>query len=771
MHQRDRITWLVTIAALVVAVFAIGGAHRLSVVALGLLSAGAAALQITSQRRLSRRSPLMLLLAVAVGLTALQLVPLPAALVELLHPEAYELIADGSRLAGSGEPVFLPLSLDPAGTLFELVKLCSYLALAYVLLRMSASERGRIRVFTAVAAVIGVAAAIGLIHKLLEANTLYGLYRPRYAYAEFLGPLLNRNHFASLLAVGTLVSAGLALRARVPMAHRMAWAAVGLLCLVESLLIQSRGAAVGLALGLGVSGGLLLLQRWFQDSTRKSRRPELAKVTIPATIVVLCCLTMVVYFSAGGVGEQLTETRGAELAEPRSKFMAWRSASQLLEDSPWIGVGRGAFESAFTRVHPSSGLVTFSHLENEYLQTAVDWGVPGALAMAFILAWTGLIAVRRWNSGALAAAGLGVMVTVAAHSVVDFGLELPGLAVPILFVLATLTHVPVVEIAPGRSRRTRLLRGGAVALAGAASLLLLTPLGRTLHEDHNRLREQDVMSADLAREAMDRHPVDYLATAYVAAALFEAGDIEARRLLNHALILHPTHPELHRLAARMLLRSGRPGQALVEYHLAIRATRNPVDLIRELVRRFPAPDQAVKALPVDHPHPRRIARILVDEKRPDVALPYLKRVVHDNPKDLLTFKLLGEIAPGLKDHEAVELAARRLAELEPTQDNLLSLARILHVREKQADAEKAVKRALEKRGSAGVLLEANVLLADIYIAAKNWTAARQHLTSLREQPDIYLQIRSELHRRMAIVEDGLGNPRQAEWERERARGP
>jgi O-antigen ligase/tetratricopeptide (TPR) repeat protein len=771
MRQRDRNTWLVTIAALAVAVFAIGGAHRFSVVALGLLSAAALALQITSQRQLGRPSPLLVLLAAAAGLTLVQLVPLPAMVMELLYPAAHDLIADGSVLAGSGEPVLLPLSLDPPGTLFELVKLCSYLALAYVAVRMAVSERGRIRILTAVGLVIGAAAAIGLLNKLLEARTLYGVYQPRYAYAEFLGPLLNRNHFASLLAAGTLVSAGLALRERVPMAHRLAWAAVAVLCLVESLLIQSRGAAIGLALGLGVFGGLLLLQRWLRvESSRRNRRPELAKVTFPAAILVLCGLTLVIFFSAGGVSEQLTATRASEVTEPHSKFMAWKSAGLLIEESPWIGVGRGAFESAFTRVHPSSGFLTFSHLENEYLQGAVDWGLPGALLLALVVAWIALVLVRRWNGGALAAAGIGVLVTVAAHSVVDFGLELPGLAVPILLVAATLTHVPVVE-APQRLARARLLRGGAVAGLVVVTALCASPLGRTLHEDHNLLREEESPSLETARAAMDRHPVDYLAAAHVAARLFETGNVEGRNLLNHALLLHPTHPELHRMAANMLVRSGHRRQALVEYHLAIAATRNPVELVRELVRRFPSPADAVRGLPVHHLHQRRIARILVEEGRPDVALPYLELVVAAYPDDALTFRQLADVAVMQKDGDAQELAARRLAQLDTSQENLVALARLLHGREKLADAEQAARRALQKRGHISAVLEGNLLLADIYIGAKNWAQARKHLTEMREQSEVYLLARREIHRRLAVVEDALGNPAQAEWERQRARGP
>lgn len=773
MRQRDRNTWIVTVLALVTSVFVIGGVHRWAVVALAALSAAALGLQVTSQRRLARWSPLLLLLALAAALTLLQLIPLPSAVMAILDPTAYELIVDGERLAGGDEPAFMALSVDPPGTLFELVKLLSYLALAYVGLRMAASEKGRVRIFTAVAAVIGVAAGIGLVNKLLEASTLYGLYEPRYAAAEFLGPLLNRNHFASLLAVGTLVAGGLALRARVPTAHRMAWAAVALLCLVESLLIQSRGAAIGMALGLGVFGGVLLLQRWFQERQQhQNRRPDLAKVTVPATIVVLCTLTMVVYFSAGGVGEQLSDTTTAELSEPRSKFMAWRSATQLLQESPWVGVGRGAFEPAFTRVHPGSGYFTYSHLENEYLQAVVDWGIPGGLAIAILMAWTVLFAIRQWNSGALAAAGLGVIVAVGAHSVVDFGIELPGLAVPLILVIATLTHVPVVDMSSARRERVRLRRGGAVAGIAVVTLMLASPCGRTLHEDHNRLREEEAaLTLELGREAMARHPVDYLSVASVGAALARNGDKKAMPLLNHAMTLHPTHPELHGLAARILLRSGNRSQALVEYQLAILSTVNPVEAIRELITRFPKPDEAIRALPVNHLHPRRIARILVEENRSDIALPYLRRVVEKDPDDIGSLKLLADIAERLKDPEAAELAASRLAVLEHNQEAYLAYARILHDRKKWPEAEKYARRALEKRGPTALLIDANLLLADIFIGAKNWTAAREHLGKIREQADLYILARRDIHRRLATVEEALGNVRQAEWERQRARAP
>jgi O-antigen ligase/tetratricopeptide (TPR) repeat protein len=772
MRQRDRITWWITIATVVIAVMAIGGALRWAVIAFAIACAAGLAMQVTSQRRLAGRPPLLLLLGVAVALTAVQLIPFPAALLELLNPTAYELRVDGAVMAGGDAPAFMALSLDPAGTLFELVKLAAYTALAYVALRLAATERGRTRLVMLVAGVIGAAAAIGMINMLVEANTLFGLYRPRHAGREFLGPLLNRNHFASLLAVGAILGGGLALRPRLPTQERLLWVVIAVLCLVESLLIQSRGAAVGLALGLGVFGGLLLLQRWFQDPERKTRRPDLKKVTLPATTVVLCCLTLVVFFSAGGVSDELSRTSTAELSEPLSKFVAWRSGAELLRESPWIGVGRGGFESAFTRVHEGSGFLTYSHLENEYLQAAVDWGIPGALAVAFVLGWTALIAVRRWNGGPLAAAGLGALVTVAAQSMVDFAVELPGLAVPMVIVLATLTYVPLVEAGRTRTARARIVRSASLAGLAAIVLLLITPLGRTLHEDHIQLSEQKgPLSIELGRAAMDRHPVDYLATAYVAAALFAENDVSGKHLLNHALTLHPTHPDLHRLAGRLLLRSGNPRQALVEYRLAIAANVNPVSVLRELIQRFPQADQAIQALPIDHPAPRRVARVLADEERSDLAVRYLTRVITEKPAEVDTLKLMAEIAGQRKDHAASELANRRLAELQHSQDAYLALARALHEQKKYDEAAKSAQRAIDKRGPISAEVEANLLLADIYIGAAKWPAARTHLIKLIEDPDIYIPARRDIHRRLATVEDALGNKREADVQRARARGP
>src|SRR5262249_7022186 len=161
---------------------------------------------------------------------------------------------------------------------------------------------------------------------------------------------------------------------------------------------------------------------------------------------------------------------------------------QLVRESPWIGVGRGAFEPAFTRVHQESAFGTFSHLENEYLQAVVDWGIPGAAALALVTALLALVAARRRRQGPPAATPLGALTAVAAQSAVDFGVELPGLLIPCVAVAATLAYVPLREVSPARSRRAMVVRGALMAAIVAGVVLVVAPSGATVSEDHDALR-------------------------------------------------------------------------------------------------------------------------------------------------------------------------------------------------------------------------------------------------------------------------------------------
>jgi O-antigen ligase len=765
LRSRDRRGLAAVAAAVAVSVFAVGGAPRWALCAVAGLSVVALATAASSRRSLASVSPLLVLLGVSLGLTMVQLVPFPAFVLEALNPAGYELVAGGAELLGDS-PTFLPLSLDPPNTLFEALELATLLALAYVCLRIATSERGRAGLLAIVAIAAAGAALVALGGKLVGAESLYGIYRPALV-PQFLGPLVNPNHLACLLAMGALVSAGLVLRTRQSVAQRAAWGAAGLLSLVVCLLTESRGAAVGLALGAAVFIAALLVQRRPREATQK--RVHMLRATIPIAVVMICGLSLVVFFSAGGVGDQLAATKAAEIDAPLGKVVAWRSAARLVEESPWVGVGRGAFEPAFTRLHPASAAFTYSHLENEYLQAVVDWGLPGALLIALALAWLMIVAAQRLREGPLAAGALGALAVVAAQSAVDFGLALPGVALPVLAIASTLTYPALRDQVPARHARLvalRLAGGAAVALL---AVVVATPVGRTLRDDQQLLLATGRADLTTARALMARHPLDYLAVGRAADALAARRDPAALQYLNRALVLHPTHPDLHRLAARLLYRAGHRSQALLEYATAIAPAPNPVELIAEVIRAFPDPDDAVRALPPDHANPRRVIKILEAGGHEAVAQRYVVRVLERGQPSVGTLEFLAMYSFRGSDRLGAELAARRWLDATASIEAAVILARILIARSAHAEAEQALLGALAARPGAAGQDPARMLLAEISMATRDWPRARERLHELRASPSINRTLRRKIHVHLTTVEQALGNNEQAELERERER--
>ncbi|MGN6108725.1 MAG: O-antigen ligase family protein, partial [Kofleriaceae bacterium] len=471
MRRRDSISLICAAIGLGFTVLAVGGALRWTAAVSAILVGVALVPFVLSRRGLIGTSPLVVALGAAAALTAVQLIPLPAGLIEALDPSGSALRDDGARIAGVAP--WQALTLDAPGTLRALAFFLTLLGVAVLAIRFASSERGRLNCLGAVAAVCGATALIVGIHRIFGATSLYGVYVPNQATPPVLGPLLNPNHLGGLMALGAVVSTGLVIYARQSMAARAIWGLSALGCLGVASLTLSRGAILGLATGLGVTLGIVVAQRLAPTEQSRSSRRRFLINTLPIGTVAVCVLVVIVYTSAGSAAEQLANTSLQEIREPKSKYAAWRSSVALIEESPWVGVGRGAFEPAFTRVHPASAFVTFSHLENEYIQAVVEWGVPGALLLAALLGWLAIVAIRKWRDGPLAAAALGGVTTAIVQSNVDFGIELLGLAVPVTIVAATLATVPVKPLSPRVLLRARLFRLAHLGGLAAAALVLL----------------------------------------------------------------------------------------------------------------------------------------------------------------------------------------------------------------------------------------------------------------------------------------------------------
>ncbi len=750
MRSRDRLCVVFGAGALLASTLLIGGVFRWTqALVAGLLSL-AVATQISSRRKLEGVSPIIALLGLAIALTLVQLIPLPAVIVAALDPVNAGLRADGAALVGASP--WSCLSMDSANTLRGLCFLLILLGVALVTLRLASSQRGRYLLLGGVALCCGLVAVVTAGHSILNASQIYGIYDVPLE-EPVLGPFVNPNHLGCLMALGATISIGLAFYENQRPGWRAAWVVTCAACTSITLLSESRGAAVSLAIGIVVTGALLVSRR-LGDVAREGRRKTLSTGYLPTVIVLTLGFALAVYSSAGGVAEQLGRTNLGELEHKTSKFAAWQSVPELVDEAPWIGVGRGAVEPVFTHVFPSTAYATFGHVENEYIEAVAEFGVPGALLLAVVFGWMILTALRKWRDGPLAAAALGGLAGVMFQSSVDFGVELLGVAVPVTVVACTLQVVPLRETS--RLARLRVARIAlAVALVGSA-LLLLSRATTTLDEDHDALMAGEYPSIDRLAEVVQRHPLDYFAFGTAGQQLVTAHDPRAGTFLNHALRLHPFQPGLHRMVARLLIGIGAKSQAALEYSLAMNGAPTHL-LLKEIIAMLPDAEAAAQAIPIDYPAPASILGSLTELERVDIAEQWLVRRLLDRPsQDLELLDSLYDLAFDRKDYAVALRAAEARLAAANTPTSKLDIARVHFAQHAYAAVYTDLADVETWRGRLDERGDAWLLVCDSYRDERRWDDALHCLHRLDASGSLATR-RDEIVRRESAVSDRRTN--------------
>ncbi|HEU4729216.1 MAG TPA: hypothetical protein VFT22_15035, partial [Kofleriaceae bacterium] len=258
---------------------------------------------------------------------------------------------------------------------------------------------------------------------------------------------------------------------------------------------------------------------------------------------------------------------------------------------------------------------------------------------------------------------------------------------------------------------------------------------------------------EVVREVIERHPLDYLAFGQAAALMVRTGDPDAPRLLNHALRLHPSHPGLHRLAARMLIASGRRSQGALEYALAVRGTIAPKNLIVEIVALLPEVELAALAIPADAINPQQVLRALAELGRDNIAERWLQRVVLRPQHDLTAFDELYGLAMRLHDLPGAEQAARRRLAASHTHRSRLMLARVLFRREAFDQVLKDLADVPGWQGRTDEQAEAWLLVCDTHIEKRAWDPALECLHRLDGSGILTEARRGDIVKRLAIVDE------------------
>lgn len=590
---------------------ALGGVHRPTIVAAALLSTVCLFL-VWLHRRATYRGlrvpPFAVVLLAVAGYTALQAVPLPLAVLRVLAPASAELL--GVSLAGAGGVgAFHALSLDPGATMLEVLKIgaCAIALTAAHNYCYRRSRRDRLLLALVVGGVL--VTLLGFLGAVAAPGRPLMLYEPEAGRAAGLitTSFVNSNHGSAFLTIATLCAAGLAVAAR-DLQRRVLLALGAVLLGAGVFMTLSRGGILALGLGLGVLAALLLFR-----PVPPGERRSLSSAAVPGILGLILALSAWLAFEA--IVAEFRQIR-PELDTNLGKIGLWPSGLSMVLQNPWVGVGRGAFLTAFPRYLGGElpRTATYSHLEMQYLHLPAELGLPVALAMLLASGIALVLWFRRSPRDPASTAIAAALAALAGHALVDFNLETLGVALPAALLLGLLSasartrleeeagEVKQDEAAPDeeggaqprdrgeegsrRRVRSRAKRGrGRVhtrrALAAALGLACLAfwlalAAPPSANDDLAAIgalvrdRAPRPQALEAIRAAIRRHPADPMPH-LAAGRLLAASETPAVALppLNRATYLFPASPEIHQETAEVLRRLRRRGQALLEYRLAL----------------------------------------------------------------------------------------------------------------------------------------------------------------------------------------------------------
>ncbi len=387
---------------------------------------------------------LLWLLMAALGIVALQLVPLPGSLWPSLGGR--EELAEGYRVLGLAVPA-RPLSLTPnhaGGTLLTLVPAMAVFC-AIVSLK---AYRPSWLVFALLAGTFG-GIALGTL-QVSSADPLsssWYLYR-QSSFGFATGFFANGNHMAILLVICFPFLAALAASARGANAQRysaaLAIAGGAALVLVVGIALNRSLAGYGLAVPALVASALVIIPR--MGVLRRA-------IAISAGVMLA---GMVAALAMSPLGERELGTS----TSVHSRAVINSTTAEAARDFLPFGSGVGSFRGVYQLYenHDSVTRIRVNHAHNDYLELALELGLPGVVLIVTFLAWWAIAAWRAWrfpDAGPYARAASIASAALLAHSLVEYPLRTAALSAVFAMCLALLVERGVRKAERADLRPTR----------------------------------------------------------------------------------------------------------------------------------------------------------------------------------------------------------------------------------------------------------------------------------------------------------------------------
>jgi tetratricopeptide (TPR) repeat protein len=400
------------------------------------------------------KCPVALCLAALLLLGVWQLVPLPprllgwlspgtARLYGQLLPHQAEILPYGETGDGVLNPAVLPISLNPGQTRQELSRLLAVLLL-FGVVRYNIASPASLRRLSVAALVNGSLLSWFALFQSFSSPDRHTIYWKIPYSGTVFGPFGCCNHFAFYvnlcigLGFGLLLSSGHGGRGRYPenrdLGFPTPWNLLGspkALWVSAALAFMFTGVACSLSRG-GLVSLLATLSVFLAFGFLRSRR---LSVWTAGLVSLVLALGMLAWLGLARVHDRLaTVWEGKAFRE--SRLPIWSRLWPLAVEFPVWGTGYGTipYVEPLHRYDLATGDEICGHAENEYLEALVEGGTVrlalGLLAIGLVYR-CGVRAVARpgiRGQVGLVFGALFAFTTLVIHSLVDFGLHIPAIA-------------------------------------------------------------------------------------------------------------------------------------------------------------------------------------------------------------------------------------------------------------------------------------------------------------------------------------------------------
>jgi O-antigen ligase len=328
----------------------------------------------------------------------------------------------------------MSLSMDAEATRWaSLTFLC--LIGAFLIAANFLATRERINFLAWFFLTYGLALAIFSLIQHLTWNGKFYWVRPNLSEVRPFGPFVNHSNFAGYMELLIPFPVALILTGAVR-------AEAKLLCTFSAIVMGSAIVASlsrGGMISLGAGMAFLAIAGTKKKLSRANRK-------VPALLVVLA-VVLAIGASSLWIGADSVVNRIAKTAnEPDSRIWVWRDTLSMIRANPILGVGFGAYETAFSIYTKSNGSLRVPQAHNDYLQVVADCGMlGGAIAIWFlILLWrafrASLMSSDPMPASAALASGAGIF-SILVHSLFDFNLQIPSTALLFLVLTSVISNV------------------------------------------------------------------------------------------------------------------------------------------------------------------------------------------------------------------------------------------------------------------------------------------------------------------------------------------